>query len=436
MTDHQQQPDPNRAIFSNPNWLSDEKLRVMGVPDLHKESFRRYVYQQAFGLNTCFDVIGPHTFATEFLPLTADEVEAIVSNFSPVYKKCTDENARQKVRGNVMLSALANRIDARIAILGGGAVFVKLNTRSPKDVMFDDFEEAHVNRVIKSIKDDLVDIRKEQTVALESAASAGTTIDPAVQPHVANVPTPSPTDFALASLNRTMLRLLRLTTGESAVTLLLRSRRVNEDLGRVRQFAQYDSRVLAGPNAAATQQGGDEGESTNSLVASLVLRAWSDTVLCDTQLEHRAFVYKGTMTALTQYDSMTYDVRIARAKDEIPARVLAFWQRELRDRLAVRHESYVVDFLVGENEIKVIELNPFHNGAGGCLFSWTTDRQQLMGETLEYRYVCEPAKAEVFKVFPAVWDRELSRLVKSDGERERKEMGVFGVARKVLGKWF
>lgn len=419
--------EADRAVFQNPNWLSYDEILAMGVPDLYKEPYRRYAYQQAFGLNTCFDAIGPHTFATEFLPLTANEVETIVLNFCPVFKKCTDEDARRKVRDDPMLTALAKRVDEKIAKLGNGAVFIKLNTRSPKDVIFDDFNEAHVRRVFESMRADLIDIRNEQSKELQSTL-ANIDIDETSLP-ATPIPTPSSTDLVLASLNRTMLRLLRLTTGEAAIALLLRSRRVHDDLDRVRQFAQYDARVVADPSPETSQ------DKHPNLTVSLVIRAWSDTVLRDTQLEHRAFVYKGIMTSLTQYDNMTYDARIARAHEEIPKRVLGFWEQELRDKLA-RHESYVVDFLVSTDGIKVIEINPFHNGAGACLFSWASDRQQLMGETFEYRYVKEPAKADILDSFPVVWAKELKKLMEGDERVERRGSSVFGRVKAVVSRWF
>ncbi|RUS17351.1 hypothetical protein BC937DRAFT_90086 [Endogone sp. FLAS-F59071] len=58
-----------------------------------------------------------------------------------------------------------------------------------------------------------------------------------------------PSYLVLASLNRTM----RLTTGEAAIALLLRSRRVHDNLDRVRQFAQYDARVVADSSPETSQ---------------------------------------------------------------------------------------------------------------------------------------------------------------------------------------
>ena len=78
-------------------------------------------------------------------------------------------------------------------------------------------------------------------------------------------------------------------------------------------------------------------------------------------------------------------------------------------------ESYVIDFFVEDNDdIMVIELNPFHQGlfffsipsslffisltqisttgAGACLFSWREDRETFMNGPYTFRVVTEDAK--------------------------------------------
>lgn len=70
-----------------------------------------------------------------------------------------------------------------------------------------------------------------------------------------------------------------------------------------------------------------------------------------------------------KYDELTYYDDIVEYKEEIGQRVLDFFNNEIRDKLK-DIESYVIDFFVDEDKVYVIELNPFHNGAGAGLFSW------------------------------------------------------------------
>ena len=55
-------------------------------------------------------------------------------------------------------------------------------------------------------------------------------------------------------------------------------------------------------------------------------------------------------------------------------------------------KSFVLDLVnipteQGQFEIHVVELNPFFEATGGCLFDWNLDKPVLMGiEPFEFRY--------------------------------------------------
>ena len=86
-------------------------------------------------------------------------------------------------------------------------------------------------------------------------------------------------------------------------------------------------------------------------------------------MEFRGFVYKNNLNALSQYDNITFYPELFTQQQEIGEAIFNFFNTEIRDKL--QHiESYVIDFFVDVDKIYVIELNPFHTGAGPCLFTW------------------------------------------------------------------
>ena len=384
--------------FVNKHWLSDNEIQALGVPSLEEEGYRRYHSQQSYGLDTCYDILRPHTFPTSFLPLSHIEIQSLVTNFSPVYKKFTEDSARALVRNSTVLSSLAQRVDEALRGLEGNAAFVKLNTRSPKDVVFDDFDKRHVRKVIQSVESDLADVKAEY--AEEDGQGEC-------------VPKASATDLVLTAFNRALLRLLKATDGEGAIALLIRSRRVNEDLVNALNFSKYNSST------------NDDMQAT-----SLALRSWSPALHRRTQLEFRAFIYQSSFNALTAYDSLTYIPTIARHHVAIPAEIQTFWSNHLREPLAATHDSYVADFLWDPpSKVWIIELNRFCTGAGACLFSWGKDQETLMRGPVQFRYVEKPGDGdELLARFPLVWQNELRCLV----EREEGKRGFIASLKKIV----
>jgi hypothetical protein len=60
------------------------------------------------------------------------------------------------------------------------------------------------------------------------------------------------------------------------------------------------------------------------------------------------------------------DELIAR-EEEVKQTILEFYE-SVKDRIS--HSSYVIDFyLAKDNRVLIIELNPFHNGAGNLFLS-------------------------------------------------------------------
>lgn len=99
------------------------------------------------------------------------------------------------------------------------------------------------------------------------------------------------------------------------------------------------------------------------------------------------------------HDNFADDDLIAR-KDEIQKIILDFFEKV---KPSITHGSYVIDFYVRrDNRVMIIELNPFHNGAGGCLFNWREDRLRFMNGPFEFR-ITETLKEDPRDIIPNGW---------------------------------
>jgi hypothetical protein len=70
-------------------------------------------------------VLGAHTFRTELVPLTRDEMEAMRRSFA----KEADREEKK------VLDRLAQRLDSAMRVFGSKGCFVRLSSRSPKDAV-------------------------------------------------------------------------------------------------------------------------------------------------------------------------------------------------------------------------------------------------------------------------------------------------------------
>ncbi len=116
------------------------------------EAYRRHVYQQAFGLNTMMQALQGHTFGTFFVYLSLPEARAIQQHFTPYFRDTSSEEALAKVQADPHLSNLALRIEHAMKALPCTSAFMKLNTRSPKDVFFLDKSPAHKRSVLEAVQ--------------------------------------------------------------------------------------------------------------------------------------------------------------------------------------------------------------------------------------------------------------------------------------------
>jgi hypothetical protein len=225
------------------------------------------------------------------------------------------------------LSGLSSKLTNLLADFPNGAFF-KLDLRSPKDVPAERLTPENT-RLRCLFEEELRKLPGEWT----------------------------PNNVAMAWGVAT-LKFQRVTTAEEVIFLMCESFRIYEDLSVVRSFPPEHFEI------------------------SLVLREWDDRVPANQLLEFRGFVHNAKLNAVTQY---AYDIRcqyVVDHKDEIARRLLEFFESI---KAQIPHESYVIDFIVFDDVIRVIELNPFSSGSGAALFSWTEDLQRFLNGPFELR---------------------------------------------------
>ena len=109
-------------------------------------------------------------------------------------------------------------------------------------------------------------------------------------------------------------------------------------------------------------------------------------------LETRAFVFNGQLTALTQYHTTIYVPQFAELEQQIVAatrRLVAQVVPALDSNVLEHFSLDLVNVPDGKGgvEIFVVELNPFAETLGTSCFAWNLDKPVLMGlEDFEFRF--------------------------------------------------
>eukprot|EP00026_Physarum_polycephalum_P007911 Phypoly_transcript_07982.p1 GENE.Phypoly_transcript_07982~~Phypoly_transcript_07982.p1 ORF type:complete len:366 (-),score=53.61 Phypoly_transcript_07982:285-1382(-) len=341
------------ATFASPLLMSDEAILQLGVKPHDVEVFRRRQYQFSFGIHTWYAALAPHTFYTSMFDLSYHEAKAITA--------C---HHHRPTEGNHLLD-IKTKLDYRLKNFPNGA-FIKLDTRSPKDVPVYAFQNETVRKLLDS--------------ELEALNRAQLEDD----------------DVTTAAFVRATNKYMKVTTGEEALNLLVLSDRVSEDLDKA---LEYGEKLFTG---------------------KVVLREWIDEVPEHPEMEFRGFVHKNQLNALTQYFSFVRFPHLVANRDKILARIIAFFESV---KHLITHESYVIDFFVLEQKVIIIELNPFHNGAGAGLFSWKADRKLFMEGPFEFRITDSPAAERVpTDVLPLFWQRYIQekrqKLLEKNGYKQ------------------
>lgn len=260
-------------------------------------------------------------------------------------------------------SGVIQQIDEAKEKLGSEFVFVRLSSRSPKDAVLSlpTFRDDYLNAIRKLVRE-------------EHALSTTTRVD---------------LNTKLRALYMAGTSAMRVSSGRDAVGLLVRSERIQ----------------------------GDMREALSKHEVPPMRIAVREFVPFDVTFELRAFVYRGRLTAMTQYNSLVYFPELIRHEECVDKHVRAFLNQHLLPLLD-RQSSFVVDLIpipsasvhschtccssptdtqscLCSFDIKVVELNPFAEFAGSGMFAWENpaDLKVLLGQDTNSRHVPVPLGA-------------------------------------------
>jgi D123 len=373
--------------------LSLERLREKygDVDDDLIHELRQMHYRLAFGVESWYNVLYRSeesasssdadnglcsTMKTTFVQLDSREIDWLLTPASVA--SFLNDDGDDDDDSDVGVD-LARRLDAAIDSVGSRA-FIKLNSRAPKDTSTNATVESVAQSVVRS---------------LGGARPSGQQL--------------------LDEFMRCSARLLCVDAahegGKHAIQLLASSARTVGDLQRFKTLRAHMP------------------------TTSICVREWRDNICADAHREFRVFVVNNRLTAASAYDYVAYHRELVDEREQIRERIARFFADTLRDRLP--HRTYIVDLFVPRNAdelLVVIELNSFESWTSACLFSWTNDRDILLGKSdndWPIRVVAKPDNEQQHHseclslipfayrdVFEQVWPEEDKEEDKGEGEEE------------------
>lgn len=307
-----------------------------------------FTEEDPFRVERWYPRLRAETFETVFVALTVAEANAVAALAEhraylrqAVAFCATREEARRAKAAAAqsplltdeefrLVSGLRERLDAAIAGFGADGAFVKLSTRSAKDSALDSLA------LRCAVAEDLLGLlRRHGGGVVEDAVWEAESVN---------------------SFVRACSRTLRVTSGAQAIEQLAASKRVQQDLVRLRL------------------QGND-----GQYKVQFAVRRWDAAI--DPCWEFRAFAYHRRLTACTAYYKLCFVPEIAARKAEIAKLLLAYHDRIVREGL-IEPESYTIDFAVAPDlsRVCVVEINNLPPTAGTALFDWDSpaDRELIL----------------------------------------------------------
>lgn len=364
--------------FQSPHWLSDDEIKKKGILPHQIQQYRNYYYMQSFGLDRWYDELKAHTFETKFLYLNKEEITALIFSHRKVqsYDKLYGSSKLLSPKKTLeqteqILSTLEKKIDERLQDWGDLGCFIKINTRSPKDVAINSTGTKISDGILENVTKSLPNVIRERRRYGEDKTGIANSND------------------IIDTFTRVTTALGRITTGQQAIELLAKSDRVYTDLSSI--YSYGNDQVLEN--------------------VCIVLRKWFPTVPDRPYGEFRGFVYKNQLNALSQYDNCTFFPQIVDKKEQIENLIRKFFEKKIKNKL--KHiESYVIDFYYdSDDRIYIIELNPFHIAAGPSLFSWKSHRELFMNGPFEFRIV-EKNVENSLVYLNCFWERQLKLILR------------------------
>jgi hypothetical protein len=315
-----------------------EEATRLNVPEHRRGVWVQAYFRLSFAISQWIQLLDPRlSFETTFVSLTNEELEALLAVGRALLKKVspTDQDL-------ATLSQLEERVQINMLPLmqeDNRQVFLKLDSRSPKDVVWE----------VEAIGAPLIEAALAARGLLRSndcvRAQEGLQV-------------------MFSTLHNTGLAV---TSGHDAIQRLVNSFRCLEDLGALHELKQY-----AFP-----------------LDNAICLRKFDTRVASGKWPEFRAFVHANQLTAISQYDRR-FNVKLHHAQAEIQELLETFFAQYVQRALET-FATYIIDFAIVEREknidvlpeigplgVKVVELNSFESWTGACLFSWSADQEVLL----------------------------------------------------------
>lgn len=282
--------------------LTDDEILAMG--DIKKsdvEMYRRKHYQDSFGIGTWYDKLSEHTFPTISVGMSFEEGECFIK----YYRKNTSSSIVTNVSildsDIAVRKGLEKRLDDVLKDMKDGA-FVKLNTRSPKDVPHGMHNDSGAIKILDE------ELKKEGTPSKLSPNSV------------------------IVAYTRAMNRLMRVNNGSQAFDLLSKSYRVYEDLSKNVSFGETHFK------------------------SNIEIREWIPEVVEHPENEFRCFVHSKSLNCCSQYFCDVMYPSLIKHKLEIGDKIKRFYDSIQH---LIPHQHFVIDFFVGKDKVYIIELNPF-----------------------------------------------------------------------------
>jgi len=297
------------------------------------------------GVDEWYDNLKECTFQSVFVPLEAEEAMIIMNNW---FMMTEDKRGLPTTSIPDGLSSLIAKIDDAIESNFKDAkfdnqVFIKLSTRSPKD------SSTILQRAYDLYRDYASKIPAEEraTISLNDR---------------------------LCKFSDLMIKASAVATGTEAVTIMLDSWRVAEDL----KSAYADGKENKGDKI------------------SIVVRGWDPRIT--PACEFRGFVWDGEMTCIGQYWHHLHFPQLKEIKDQVAGELLEFYNTKLKMSMPVPCAMLDLAYL-GPGEVLLVEVNPLTDGLGSFpastgLFDYEED--VLRGKApFELRLTEKPAEKHV-----------------------------------------
>lgn len=310
---------------------------------------RREYFFQAM-VDNWYEKIKDKTFYSHFTPIHPAEAKALIQHWETIGSKSNEPVSDIPDELQDLVDRVDRIISAHFSEYSG--VFVKLSTRSPKDskTIFRKAEAAFHDRLDE-----------------HGNVSGWTT---------------SKENARLIAFSEEMAKANAVTNGRDAVTILLDSWRIAEDL----MYAFED------------------GKKEHSV--SLVIRGWDARIL--PKCEFRGFVWDCQLTCVGQYWHSLYYPDLFDQKDRIGQDLLTFF-KTIQDSLPVPTAMLDLAWL-GPGDVVLIEVNPLMEGLGSFkgstgLFDYYGDADTLMGKNpFEIRVrTVEESKNEILSHMSLEW---------------------------------